>query len=471
VADARLTDEIGRWKEILRRAGIALSGRPVSLWESDAKGRIHLLASSRDIDWHDTVAAELEAELRRWFGDRPAGARWVASRLRARRWCAVPVRSAAWLPPPGDERRSAERMTLELAALCIGLLNGSPAVTAPPAGASHPSDPSQRLVARIVDQVRGALRSPAAEPGITPLGAAGTAGFELLPGEDPTNYPGKAPGRGRFHVFNRGLLRRERTTLVAEANLRSAVEREEFRLLYQPIVELSTGRVHAFEALIRWHHPERGVIPPAAFLPIAEETGFIVPIGQWVLREACAQAGRWQHRSCGGGPVRISVNLSAGQLGDPRIVQDVGQALLEGGVDAQGLRVDIAHAVLMDGDETTVTQLRQLSQMGVALHVDDFGAGHASLSYLPPVPLQSIKIDASFVGRLGMRRTGPELIDSIVELVKRLGMTAIAEGVETAAQCERLVAMGCALGQGYYFAKPLDAEAAGTLLDGPVARA
>jgi predicted signal transduction protein with EAL and GGDEF domain len=288
---------------------------------------------------------------------------------------------------------------------------------------------------------------------------------DLLRAADIAMYRAKALGRGRPQLFTAGMLQRARARFGTEADLRNAVERGEFQLAYQPIVEMRTARVHGFEALLRWHHPERGVIAPLTFISVAEETGLIVPIGQWVLGEACAQAQRWRMLFAGEHPIRISINVSARQLGTRHIVDDVRRALRDTGLEPSSLRLEITETVLMDTVAEAIARLSELSRMGVGLHVDDFGTGYSSLGLLPRVPLESVKIDRSFIKRLGMRRTDHELVASILDLVKRLGMTSIAEGVETAGQCERLVALGCTLGQGFYFAKPLDPHAAGALLE------
>jgi EAL domain-containing protein (putative c-di-GMP-specific phosphodiesterase class I) len=229
-------------------------------------------------------------------------------------------------------------------------------------------------------------------------------------------------------------------------------------------VTLETGRVHAFEALLRWHRAKRQVLLPHEFLPLAERTGVIIPIGAWVLREACRHARTWQNAVAGADPVRISVNLSATQLAHAGIVEDVRAALHDAGLAPASLSLEVSESVLMADIDSSIVLLRRLRELNVELHMDDFGSGLSSLSSLPRFPLQAIKVDRTFVHRLGARRTDLEIVRSIVDLAGRLGLAVIAEGVETASQRERLIAFGCELGQGFLFAKALEPEAARALL-------
>jgi len=234
--------------------------------------------------------------------------------------------------------------------------------------------------------------------------------------------------------------------------------------VFQPIVQLETGSVHAFEALLRWHRPEHGVVLPAEFVPPAEQAGLILPIGAWVLQEACRHARRWQDAVPTSAPVRVSVNLSAKQLGHPGIVDEVRTALREAGLSPSCLALEISESVLMASVESSAALLLELRKLGVELHMDDFGTGYSSLSYLPRLPLQGIKVDRSFVHRIGGRRIDLDIVRSIVDLARTLSLEVIAEGVETVAQRERLIAFGCELGQGDLFAKPLEPAAASALL-------
>ena len=287
---------------------------------------------------------------------------------------------------------------------------------------------------------------------------------DLLNDADLAMYHAKQQGRARFQVFDIAMRDSAQARVSVEADLRNALERQELRLVFQPIVQLETGSVHAFEALLRWHRPEQGVVLPPEFVPLAEQTGLILPIGAWVLHEACRYARRWQDALPASAPVRVSVNLSAKQLGHPGIVDEVRTAFQDAGLAPSCLALEITESVLMASVESSAALLLELRKLGVELHMDDFGTGYSSLSYLPRLPLQGIKVDRSFVHRIGGRRIDLDIVRSIVDLARTLGLEVIAEGVETVAQRERLIAFGCELGQGYLFAQPLEPAAASALL-------
>ncbi len=240
-----------------------------------------------------------------------------------------------------------------------------------------------------------------------------------------------------------------------ERELQRALEHEEFRVQYQPIVSLPSGRVSGFAALARWHRPGVGVVSPANFIPTAEETGLIIPLGLWVLREACRQARSWQERF---GPTRaftINVNFSAKQLEHPDLLQGVDDILLETGVEPGDLRIEITESVLMNDTEHTIATLRQLRSRNIGVHVDDFGTGYSSLSYLHRFPVDAVKIDRSFVSNIANSKTR-EIVRAVVALAGRLGMNCIVEGVETASQLGEIKELKCDYAQGYFFSKPVD---------------
>ncbi len=568
-----------RWQEILRRAAVALNGRSVGVWEADARGRPQLLVASPAEDVSPLAAAELEATLRE-VGELPAAGlsrRWVASRLEPERWCIAPVRSEPPQPPPaGVERRGPERLLLELAGVCIGLIERRLAEQPLPfkavaelaeeklvhqalhdaltdlpnrayfvervsqAQARVRRDPDYRFAVLFIDfddfkavndnlghaagdrllmEIAGRLRTcvrpgdvvarlggdeftllleeitglPDAEHAarriqaalVAPIAIEGreivaTASIgvalsepdygqvqDLLRDADLAMYHAKEQGRARYQVFDVAMRDSAQARFGMEADLRTALEHGELRLVFQPIVELQTGGVHGFEALLRWHRPKRGVILPPEFVPLAEQTGLIIPIGRWVLQEACRQARGWHDAFPAAGPVRISVNLSGKQLAHPGLADDVRAALQDAGLSPSRLILEIGENVLMESAESSTDVLHQLRELKVELHIDDFGTGHSSLSSLPRFPIHGIKIDRAFVHRMGSRRTDLEIVRSIVELAGNLSLGVIAEGVETVTQRARLIAFGCELGQGYLFAKPLETQAAEALLAGP----
>jgi EAL domain-containing protein (putative c-di-GMP-specific phosphodiesterase class I) len=252
--------------------------------------------------------------------------------------------------------------------------------------------------------------------------------------------------------------------LQLENDLRRAVEGQEFRVHYQPIVSLRTGKVVGFEALVRWHHPERGIVPPLDFIPLAEETGMIVSIGQYVLCEACCQASQWQGEFSDERPLSISVNLSSKQFSQSDLVDQIKQVLKKSHLEAKSLTLEITESVVMENAEAAAAALMRLKALGVQLSVDDFGTGYSSLSYLHSFPINSLKIDRSFISNMNVDNTNLEIVRTVVALARSLGMNVTAEGIETAEQLAQLRALQCQYGQGYLFSKPLDSEAATVLL-------
>jgi EAL domain-containing protein (putative c-di-GMP-specific phosphodiesterase class I) len=254
--------------------------------------------------------------------------------------------------------------------------------------------------------------------------------------------------------------------LGLERDMRGAVERGELFLQYQPIVSLATGALRGFEALVRWQHPERGVIPPAEFIPIAEETGMIITVGKWVLGEACRQMSRWQKLSRLDGPLPISVNLSGKQFLQPDLLEQIQEVLQETGLDPRSLKLEITESVVMENIDAAVEVLESLRSLGVEVSIDDFGTGYSSLSYLHRLPIDTLKVDRSFVSRMASNNENTEIVRTIVTLAQSLELKVVAEGVETSEQLAQLQILRCEGGQGYLFSRPLDAAAAGALLAG-----
>jgi diguanylate cyclase (GGDEF)-like protein/PAS domain S-box-containing protein len=290
--------------------------------------------------------------------------------------------------------------------------------------------------------------------GIARTGHGETAD-ELVRNADVAMYIAKTRGKGRFVLFEPDMHAAALERLDLEADLRRAVERGEFRLEYQPIVTLDGGEVCGAEALVRWQRPGRGLVPPSVFIPVAEETGLIVEIGRWVLREACRQGQRWEMER--GAPVRVTVNLSGRQLQDPAIVHDVREALAGSGFTASDLVLEITESILMQHVEVSLDRLTQLKELGVSLAIDDFGTGYSSLSYLQRYPIDILKIDKAFVDTIDKGGDGTVLASAIVALGDTLRLDTVAEGIETEAQRGMLLELGCAFGQGYLFAPPVAA--------------
>ena len=296
------------------------------------------------------------------------------------------------------------------------------------------------------------------------LGEARTDGAEqLMRNADLAMYKAKSAGGGSFASYDPQMLAGLVERLELEADLRVALERGQLKLHYQPTVDLATNEVIGFEALARWYHPERGLIAPADFIPIAEATGLIIPLGRWVLEEACRQAVEWSEGEFGR-PVKMAVNVSVRQFDRADLVDVVAQILAETGMPAQQLCLEMTESVLMTDTDDNLEQLVRLKALGVTLAIDDFGTGYSSLAYLRRFPVDTLKIDRSFVERLGALTDDTALADTIVQLGKSLGMATVAEGIEEFGQLAALREMGCHFAQGYYFSRPVPAEEAGRLL-------
>jgi diguanylate cyclase (GGDEF)-like protein/PAS domain S-box-containing protein len=287
---------------------------------------------------------------------------------------------------------------------------------------------------------------------------------EVLRDADTAMYRAKMLGKARHEVFDKTMHARAMNLLQIEADLRRAIERKEFILHYQPIVALDTGTISGFEALIRWQHPERGFVSPDEFIPIAEETGLIIPIGHWVLEEACRQIHVWQEQYPQYPPLQISVNLSGKQFINANLINQIRYILQETCVEPHSLKLEITESMVMENVETAIDMLKQLRTLGIELSIDDFGTGYSSLSYLHRFPISTLKVDRSFVSRMSDNNENAEIVRTILMLARSLKMDVVAEGVETQDQLMQLAMLECEYGQGYYFSKPLDIAGASKLL-------
>jgi EAL domain-containing protein (putative c-di-GMP-specific phosphodiesterase class I) len=276
-------------------------------------------------------------------------------------------------------------------------------------------------------------------------------------------YKAKVNGRARFELFSQDMQNQTTERLRVETDLRRALERRELQVHYQPVVDLHSRQIVEVEALLRWEHPRRGFISPAEFIPIAEDSGLIGPIGRWVLLQACRQGRAWRDEFGPGAPAKVSVNLSARQF-SPGLVKEIQQVLQEADLSPHGLKLEITEGILMRSEASTFAILFELKELQIDLALDDFGVGYSSLAYLKRFPFSSLKIDRSFVQRIGRDPEDAAIVRAIVTIAKALRMNIVGEGVETVDQYEHLLALGCDRGQGYYFARPMTAHAVGELL-------
>ncbi|WP_392435949.1 EAL domain-containing protein [Chlorogloeopsis fritschii PCC 9212] len=287
---------------------------------------------------------------------------------------------------------------------------------------------------------------------------------DLLRDADTALYRAKEQGQAWHMVFDTTMYDRAVALLQLETDLRWAIERRELRVLYQPIVSVATGRITGFEALVRWQHPERGLIPPAEFIPVAEETGLIVPIDQWVLRESCQQLRQWQLQFPDIKPLSISVNLSGKHFSQPCLVEQIDQILQQTNLAPSSLKLEITESVIIASPEKAASVLQQLKALGIQLCIDDFGTGYSSLAYLHHFPIDVLKIDRSFVTRLDKNGEQLAIIRAIITLAGNLGMSVVAEGVETTDQLVQLRLLQCDQAQGYLFSQPLNSDKTSILL-------
>ncbi len=326
---------------------------------------------------------------------------------------------------------------------------------------------------RVAERVQEVLEQPfglagrelfvTASVGIKYCGSGDEQPEDILRDADTAMYSAKSRGKAQYQVFDAGMHTHALTLLQIESDLRRAIDREELQVNYQPIVSLESGRICGFEALVRWQHPERGLISPTEFIPIAEETGLIMQIDRWVLKQACLQMRRWQDGLPSTRRMKISVNLSCKQFIQPTLVEQVLDILQESGLDPCSLKLEITESVVMERGDYAMRVLEQLSKAGIELSLDDFGTGYSSLSYIHRFPVSALKIDQSFIKRIGGEQNG-EIVRAVVALARNLGLEVVAEGIETVVQLDQLRALGCEQGQGYYFSEPVGEESATLLI-------
>lgn len=286
----------------------------------------------------------------------------------------------------------------------------------------------------------------------------------MLRDADIAMYRAKAGGKARHEVFNKTMHEQVSSRLQLETELRQAVEREEFRVFYQPIINLQTERAGGFESLIRWQHPVRGIVSPLEFIPVAEETGLIIQLGLWILRESCRQLRVWQNERTFDSPLTMSVNLSSKQFAQPDLVEQIGKIINETRIEPGSLRLEITESHLMEDSEAAIKLMNCLRSAGVKLSIDDFGTGYSSLSYLHRLPVNYLKVDRSFVSRMHENSENREIVRTIISLAKNLHLEVVAEGIETVDQANYLKSLACEFGQGYYYSKPVDASIASELI-------
>jgi diguanylate cyclase (GGDEF)-like protein/PAS domain S-box-containing protein len=281
---------------------------------------------------------------------------------------------------------------------------------------------------------------------------------DILRDADLTMYSAKEQGKARYEVFDRSMHERALNRLQVETDLRWGIERNEFLVYYQPITSLTTGKLAGFESLMRWQHPERGLILPGDFIPVAEETGLIIPLGSWLLKESCRQLKAWQVQYPLHSNLKISVNLSGKQLTDVNAIEQIDRILEETGLEGKYLKLEITESILMDNLDVATKMLLELRKRHIQLSIDDFGTGYSSLSYLHRFPVNTLKIDRSFINEMESKEENSAIVKAIVTLAHMLNMDVVAEGIENSSQLAQLKLLKCELGQGYLFSKPLSKE-------------
>jgi EAL domain-containing protein (putative c-di-GMP-specific phosphodiesterase class I) len=292
--------------------------------------------------------------------------------------------------------------------------------------------------------------------GIATYPENGETAEELIKNADDALYNLKGRGKNGFVIFNKNIKNQSLERRLLENALRSAIRDQQFYLEYQPKINLSTHELMGMEALVRWKHPDLGTIPPGKFIPLAEETGLIIPLGEWILRESCRQAKQWQKK--GYSPLLISVNVSVLQLEDPYFINLVEAILQETGFDPQWLELEVTESVFADV-KNSASILQEIRNLGIQISIDDFGTGYSSLSYLKNLPIDTLKVDQSFIQDIHINEESRAIVNAVITLANTLGLNVIAEGIELQEHIEELNKDGCILGQGFYFSRPLTSEA------------
>jgi diguanylate cyclase (GGDEF)-like protein len=318
--------------------------------------------------------------------------------------------------------------------------------------------------AMVADRVQQSLNQPmniggyehvtTASVGVALSTSAADQPEYLLRSADMAMYRAKNTGRARFEMFDRAMHAEALTRLQLETDLRHAIERDEFFLHFQPIISLKDGRITGIEALVRWRHHDRGIVSPGVFVPVAEDTGLIVPLGRWVLREACRQARAWQERYEDETPLTVSVNLSVREFAQPDLVPQVAAILRETGMPANRLQLEITESAIIGQQHPAISTIQELRALGLAIHLDDFGTGYSALSYLHRLPLDAVKVDRAFTSSIDTEERPLHVVRAIISLAHAIGLEVIAEGVATPHQLSLLRSMECDRGQGFLFARP-----------------
>lgn len=329
---------------------------------------------------------------------------------------------------------------------------------------------NERDALRIAERIQEDLKSPfnlnkreiftSASIGI----ALGTAEYnqaeDIVRDADIAMYRAKAKGKAQYQVFDQTMHKHALEQLQLETEIRQSLERNEFCLHYQPIINLQTNDLAGFEALVRWNHPTRGMVSPMEFIPVAEETGLILPLGKWILQEACRQLCKWQKYNSLASSLAVSINLSCKQFLQDDLAEQIIAMLEQTGLAPNRLKLEITESHILENMESSIAMMDRLRLLGIEISLDDFGTGYSSLSYLHRLPIDYLKIDRSFVGRMVENKENAEIVRTIIRLAQSLKMKVVAEGIETAEQLEQLKRLKCEYGQGYFFSKPLKASAA-----------